>query len=255
MIPLAYHVTKSKAAFLMSCEKLFQAFPNSVYFWTFTFKDVHPDWWYPIRWHEFMNDMARTFGGGTPQGIRVIEVHPGGHGLHYHALLVKRLNWRIVRHVAKRHDIGVLWVKKAKPELAMYLAKYLSKENDLTPGMRKWACMGRFGGTPVKRVEIDSVLTRNIKWVQNYMEGQQFSHAFFLHLSKMSMLYGEIADWPEVQINTAKYPPNWKVKRVREVVPPPRMMAVDTVRGMQLRKMPEKEWAGTVDYVLNPNPF
>lgn len=181
---------------------MFQRFPK-VYFWTFTFVKVHEDWKYPLLWNGFMKDVYHFF-GGTVCGLRVIEIHPGqySHGLHYHALLSRRIAIQIMKRLGKRHGMGRISVSTANIEAAHYLAKYLTKENGLSKGMRQWGTIGGFKGVKKNSIQIDSVITRNIKWSQKHCKLQQFSYAFFRHIAKESLIYGEINDWPQKSLNT-----------------------------------------------------
>src|SRR5580692_6942696 len=141
---LNHPVSKSKAAFLMSAERLFNHC-GQVYFWTFTWPKCMPDWRYGPSWNLFIKGLNRFY-GATIVGLRVWEVHPGeySHGLHCHALINRHLNIFIVRRIAKRYGLGHVWVARADIGAAGYLAKYITKENQLSPGMRQWGTIGGF---------------------------------------------------------------------------------------------------------------
>ncbi len=175
-----YPVTKSKAAFLFSVEKLFKECPaGSVYFWTFTFTKVHPDWWYPHRLGRIQKEeLVKVY--PRMKGLRLDRSQSGAdYGLHYHALLSPRMNVNIVREKAKRCDFGQ-WMKAipADKKSAYYLGKYLTKDNDLTEGMRKWGTVGGFQAIKTANIQMDTPTTRNIKWIQNEMKIKQFGYAF-----------------------------------------------------------------------------
>jgi len=110
-----------------------------------------------------------------------------------------------------------LHVKRATKDTMHYLAKYMTKENDLTPGMRKWATLGGFAGTKTCNVECESELSRNIRYCQEAMNGAQFTYAFFLYLSKLTTQYGEIKDWPKVKRLNCNRPENWQTETVRAI--------------------------------------
>lgn len=190
-------VSKSCAAFLMSSERLFDEFPNSVYFWTFTWPTCMPDSRYAESWKSFSLNLCNFF-GNTVVGLRVWEVHPGeySHGLHCHALISRRLSIHIVRRLASRYGLGRVQVERADIGAAYYLCKYLTKEKNLSKGMRQWGTIGGFNHVCVNSIEIDSCLIRNIHAVQERLCVRQFGYAFFLFISKMTLTYGNISDWP-----------------------------------------------------------
>ena len=156
--------TKSKAAFLLSAERLF-SFGENVYLWTFTFDDVYDDCQYAYLWHGFSLAIGGLYGGYLA-GLRVVEVHPGGrlglgsHGLHYHLLVNRRLNVHMVARLGKRWHIGWIHVVKRKIDYgsALYLAKYMSKgrREDNLRGIRRWACMWMLRGVKKNEVRVES---------------------------------------------------------------------------------------------------
>ena len=191
------HVSKTSAAFLLTADRLFQEFPNSVYFWTFTWPTVMSDWRYGYSWNSFATRI-RNFFGGTVVGVRVVEIHPGefSHGLHYHALVSRRLNIHIVRRIAKACGMGLCWVVKADTATKFYLAKYLTKESELSKGCRKWGTIGGFKPCTVRNLEIDSDLTRNMRWAREECNMGKSSYSFFTYVSNNTRLYGPIQEWP-----------------------------------------------------------
>jgi len=90
-------LNKRKAAFLLTCEKLFKHDDGKrarrVYMWTFTFPKVVADDVAMKSWQHLNIILSRRYKatGGCP-GVRVVEVHPGGHGLHFHCLIARRLD-------------------------------------------------------------------------------------------------------------------------------------------------------------------
>ena len=145
-------MTKTQAAFLLSVEKLF-AMSKAVYFWTFTFKKVYPDWWYPGAWRKFALDVTNLYGGYVC-GLRVLEAHKE-HGLHYHLLVNRRINIHLMLRMAKRYGFGRIGVERADKGSGRYLAKYLAKENKLH-GVARWHSFGAFEAVRVSDVVIES---------------------------------------------------------------------------------------------------
>lgn len=185
--------SKSEVAFLLSCEKLF-ATNEKIYLWTFTFKKVLPDWYYPRAWSAFIHDLQQNYYGGFLQGLRVLEIHPGGHGLHYHALLNKRIPVDLVRKVKKKYGFGRDHVIIANVRSGQYLAKYLTKRNgELYPGMRRWGTVGSFKQVRKNDIEIDSMFHRNIKIIG---QGKQIPYKQTRVVFSLSRLHGEYRDWP-----------------------------------------------------------
>jgi hypothetical protein len=183
--------SKSQAAFIMSARKFFST-RRVVYFWTFTFKRVMPDWWYPVAWKRFCTDLHNHYHGFC-QGLRVIEIHPGGHGLHYHAILDARLSVHIVRRFGNRVGMGRVQVEVATVGAAEYLAKYLAKRNFLTKGMRKWGTIGGFKAVKARDVVIDSCYHRNQRLLG---QGRQMTYEVSTWIFQQSILWGDWADWP-----------------------------------------------------------
>lgn len=148
-------MTKSKAAFLLSAQKLFDI-GDKVYFWTFTFKNVYPDWWYPYHWRIFARDVGNLYGGYVC-GLRVLEPHDQ-HGLHYHLLVNRRLSIHLIRRIAER--VGMFWIHVSRKSVdigtAHYLAKYLSKKGPRLHGVHKWGTFGCFRGVRVNDIVIES---------------------------------------------------------------------------------------------------
>jgi len=185
-------LSKSQAAFVMSARKFF-ATRRVVYFWTFTFKKVWPDWYYMTAWNKFQTDLKNHFAGFV-QGLRVIEIHPGGHGLHFHAIIDRRLSVHTMRRFGRRVGMGRMQVEVATPGAAEYLAKYLAKRNMLSKGMRKWGTIGGFKGVKTKDVVVDSIFHRNQKLL---CKGKQVSYQVTTWILQMSILWGEWPEWPD----------------------------------------------------------
>jgi len=152
-------MTKTKAAYLLSAQSLFEL-GRPIYFWTFTFKNVYPDWWYPQSWRKFCRDVGNMYGGYIC-GLRVLEAHQE-HGLHYHLLVDKRLNIHTMRRLSAR--VGMFWIRVERKPVdfgsAIYLSKYLIKDGPKLFGLHRWGTFGCFHHTSKSSVEIDSPYMR-----------------------------------------------------------------------------------------------
>jgi len=142
---------KSIDAFKWACEYLFDR--GQVFLWTFTFKETMADWQVGPATALLFRDIGRMFCGNIG-GVRVYEVHPGGHGLHVHALLNRWVPAAAVWRIARKHGLGRVDVVRCKSQGASaYLAKYLSKSAaSLYPGTRRWQSWGN-----AKHVRVRSV--------------------------------------------------------------------------------------------------
>jgi len=154
MISSPFPPTKPQAAFCLSVDRLFSSC-DKVYYWTFTFKNTLPDWGYAASWQGFTREMGHQHGRNF-FCLRVIEAHPGGHGLHYHALLNRRLNIHMVERIGAQYGMGYCFVERATRESMWYLAKYLGKEGDRLFGVRKWWKIGPFCHVKWSDIQIES---------------------------------------------------------------------------------------------------
>lgn len=191
-------MTKSKAAFLLTVRSLFKH-PNGcrrrVYMWTFTFRTVQDDKICFKCWKHLNTLLSREFGKGGCDGVRVVEVHPGGHGLHFHALIAARLPVKVVRRLAIRAGFGRIHVQKAGIHSAEYLAKYLSKEDDgLTRGTRRWGNLAGFKGTRVRDIVVESTLAENCRRVRDVLK--VWGPELFVMVNQLTCRYGHVLDWP-----------------------------------------------------------
>lgn len=105
----------------------------------------------------FQRDLVRMYDGNVG-GIRVFEPHPGGHGLHVHVLLNRRVNVHQVKRLTRKHGLGRDDVQdKVGRDAAQYLCKYLWKGGPtVSPGVRRWASFGAVRKVRVKNVHVDS---------------------------------------------------------------------------------------------------
>jgi len=197
---VSYPLTKTKAAFLLSCEKLFLQ-PDGirarrVYMWTFTFPKVVSDEVAMKSWKHLNTILVRKFKPTKEMpGIRVVEVHPGGHGLHFHVLIAARLPVDEVRRCAIRAGFGRIHVQKCKQSAAEYCAKYLSKADDgLRKGTRRWGMFAGFKGTLVKNIVVESELADNCRAVRKVVKG--WSRGLFVAVNRLTVKFGPVCDWP-----------------------------------------------------------
>lgn len=131
--------TKSQAAFTLAGRRLFEL--GKVYFWTFTFVEVprHDDGAMEA-FHRALNAISEFYCDAVT-GLRVCEIHPGGHGLHFHALIHERLSIHIVRRICARYGFGRIGVEEATEGAIAYLLPYLAPQADGF-GRRRWAAFG-----------------------------------------------------------------------------------------------------------------
>ncbi|MES2439899.1 MAG: hypothetical protein V4584_12555 [Verrucomicrobiota bacterium] len=79
-------MTKSEAAFLLSCDRL--AKQGRLYFWTFTFAEVLDLVDTRKRWNHLLTLLRRRWPEAC--GLRIFELHKE-HGLHVHLLSFQTL--------------------------------------------------------------------------------------------------------------------------------------------------------------------
>lgn len=182
---------------MLSCERLF-SLKKPVYFWTFTFVDVYHEWEYGPLWNRFIQALDRAFGNrsgsGFVRGIRVIEPHVS-HGLHYHALINRRLSIHIVNRVAARFGMGRISVVRCDKKAGQYLCKYLGKSVEFATRIRSWGAIGGFRCCKCKDVEVASPFTENR--IALYGHGGRASITAMGRLLAYSVLHGRLPDWPQ----------------------------------------------------------
>lgn len=164
MLP-QFLITKSKAAFLFSYDRLAEN-NKRLYFWTFTWRSVHSDWFYYKSWAHFQT-LLKARVTYQFQALRVYEPNQRG-GIHVHMVCNERISVWMVKRLALAAGMGrenvrfvrskPWWDKQAnewKPADREYLTKYLSKEFGARGG-RQWAAMGDWSHCKVKDVEVVS---------------------------------------------------------------------------------------------------
>lgn len=142
------------------------------FMWTLTFKKTYPDSWcgnMHARLIRALGNDSRDGRFGTLGfgGVRVTEVHPEGHGIHFHWIVRGKLSLGVVRRRAREAGFGHVFIARDKNNrfrrvdagAAGYVCKYLTKGDKLA-GVRSWACIGNYDGTKTKDIEFDSASNR-----------------------------------------------------------------------------------------------
>src|SRR6266478_1685068 len=154
---------KSRSAFEFTVRKMLLQNPK-LYFWTFTFREVHSQKDAMRLWNQFLTLLKRKLGF---RGVRVLELHED-HGCHFHVITNQRFQIRKILVFAQRYGFGRLNVKPVDdPGMAIvYLCKYLSKAR---PGCLKrarlWSAFGKIERTRVKDILTDTPLSRILRRV------------------------------------------------------------------------------------------
>jgi len=127
---------KSKIAFEFSVERYFQG-EQFARLWTFTLVDVLNVQEFRPCWNNLQHALRRI----GFHGIRVYELHPGGHGLHVHLVTKGWFDVDVVRPLAQRYGWGRVHVKEIPASEAAYIGKYLGKQTreNAIKGMRLWS--------------------------------------------------------------------------------------------------------------------
>jgi len=142
------------------------------YLWTFTFAKVYPDSWCGNMHRNLVRCLgddakAGKLGKNGFAGVRVTEVHPGGHGIHFHWVVRGKMPLGRVRQRARQCGFGFVFIardergrfRRVDVGAAGYVAKYLNKGDKLA-GVRSWACIGAYNGTKTVDIEFDSAQNR-----------------------------------------------------------------------------------------------
>ncbi len=150
---------KSTVALENNVQMLFDD-SKPVYFWTFTLPTaIHP---YDAArlWKMLCRDLVRSLG---MSGVRVFELHPGGHGLHVHLATNDYVRVEHVRPLCEKHGWGRLHVEEwTKEDCCGYMGKYLSKQTKYWRGarllgIRWWAVFGDVSD----KVRVKDVVSRS----------------------------------------------------------------------------------------------
>ncbi len=147
-------MTKSEAAFLLSCDRL--AKQGRLYLWTFTFAEVLDLVATRKKWNHLLTLIRRRWPEAC--GLRVFELHKE-HGLHVHLITNKRIDVDQCRQLSKRSGWGRIHVMRIPKERTAYLAKYLSKERP--KAFKRWRLWAGFGKcwdwTRVSQIQVESL--------------------------------------------------------------------------------------------------
>lgn len=144
-------MTKSEAACRMSIDRLLEG-RKCGYLWTFTFAETLDFRVAADRWCLCRKQLVREL---NFSGVRVYELHPGGHGLHVHVVTASWYSARAVRRIVKLNGLGRIHAKRISGRGGLYIAKYLSKDRraDGLKGFRLWGCIGE-----CKPVKVSSLM-------------------------------------------------------------------------------------------------
>jgi hypothetical protein len=135
-----------------------------LFFWTFTYRDVHSLKFAMRLWNEFLTILKRKLGF---RGVRVLELHDE-HGVHFHVITNKRYKIGTILAIGERYGFGrthVQWIKNVAGGIA-YLCKYLSKPRAMClKRVRLWAAFGNVERTRVSDIIVDSPFVRVLREV------------------------------------------------------------------------------------------
>jgi hypothetical protein len=157
-----YLPSKSKMAFLFSAQGLPVSKNGHLYLWTFTFAEVLDVSEGRRRWSVFLRTLRKRKKYLHFHGLRVFELHPGGHGLHIHVATSCYLQVTDVRALWQQCCGGRVHVLPIAPDRASYLGKYLHKSGrpECFKGVKMWAAFGGQPHTKVKDVVVESNWTK-----------------------------------------------------------------------------------------------
>lgn len=154
-------MSSSSAAFEFTVKKMARKVTR-LYFWTFTFREVHSVKKATAYWNEFLTLLKRNL---SFRGVRVIELHED-HGVHFHVITDKRYKIRKMLDMGERYGFGRTHVAQVTDVAGniVYLCKYLSKPRPpCLKRARLWAAFGEIERTRVKDIVSDSPLLREIR--------------------------------------------------------------------------------------------
>lgn len=153
---------KSKTAFEYTVRKM--EAQGKLYFWTFTYRDVHSLKTAMGLWNEFLTILKRKL---AFRGVRVLELHDD-HGVHFHVVTNKRFKIRAVLAIGARYGFGRTHVERVTDVAGgiAYLCKYLSKRRaPCVKRVRLWAAFGAIPRTRVADIVVDSPFVRVLRTV------------------------------------------------------------------------------------------
>jgi hypothetical protein len=154
---------RSRSAFEFTVRKMRRQ-SSKLYFWTFTFKEVHSLKTAMRLWNQFLTLLKRKL---EFRGVRVLELHEE-HGCHFHVITNQRFPIEKILEFSWRYGFGRTDVREVQnvDRAIRYVCKYLSKPR---PGCLKrarlWSAFGRIERTRVKDVLFDTPLIRILRRV------------------------------------------------------------------------------------------
>jgi hypothetical protein len=152
---------KSRSAFEFTVRKMLRQNRN-LYFWTFTFREVHSLKTAMGRWNQFLTVLKRTLGF---RGVRVLELHEE-HGCHFHVVTNQRFPIRKILLLGERYGFGRIDVRRVTDaaHAVSYLCKYLSKRRvRCLKRARLWSAFGKIERTRVRDVLLDTQKVRLLR--------------------------------------------------------------------------------------------
>src|SRR5207248_4053719 len=165
---------KSSSAFEFTVRKMLRQ-NAKLYFWTFTFREVHSLKTAMGFWNQFLTLLKRKL---KFRGVRVLELHDE-HGCHFHVITNQRFSIRKILAFSERYGFGRLQVQAVLDASGAirYLCKYLSKPR---PGClrraRLWSAFGKIERTRVKDILTDTPLSRILRRVMGKPSVQDELH-------------------------------------------------------------------------------
>lgn len=153
---------KSRTAFEYTIRKM--EAEGKLYFWTFTYRDVHSLKTAMGLWNEFLTILKRKLGF---RGVRVLELHDE-HGVHFHVVTNKRYKIRAILAIGARYGFGRTHVERVTDVAGgiAYLCKYLAKRRaPCLKRVRLWAAFGTIARTRVADIVVDSPFVRILRAV------------------------------------------------------------------------------------------
>ena len=184
---------ESRFALEFSVERLLACGDGSgLYFWTFTRRKCENVRRVREEWNKALTYIRRAL----PRfcGVRVFELHPGGHGLHVHIVTNGHFRVEVIRKALRRTGWGRIHVKHLKKDraraLAGYVAKYVSKgvRPPCLKGWRLWSAFGPFEHCACKDVFYDSPGKRLYQWLSEEIygwEGMRWYERFMFFLGAL----------------------------------------------------------------------
>jgi hypothetical protein len=152
---------KSRAAFEFTVRKMLRQNPK-LYFWTFTFREVHSLKRAMEIWNQFLTVLKRKFGF---RGVRLLELHEE-HGCHFHVITNRRFPIRQILLMCQRHGFGRIDVRRVTDVARAigYLCKYLAKRRErCLKRARLWSAFGKIERTRVRDVLVDTPEVRLLR--------------------------------------------------------------------------------------------